>query len=63
MMDEELMPMFTEPISDETAYALSEMLSWISMTFDNTHFGQIHRYHEEMDEFNNGNQGYCPESQ
>jgi len=61
MIDEELISIFTEPISDETAYALSDILSWVSMTFDNTHFGQIHRYHEEMNELN-GNQGYCPES-
>lgn len=62
MMDENLMPVFTEPISDETAHALSEILSWLSITFDTTYYGQIHRYHEKMNELNNGNQGYCPES-
>jgi len=40
MMDEENMPMFTEPISDEAAHALSEMLSWLSITFDNTYYGR-----------------------
>jgi len=50
MMDEENMPMFTEPISDETAHALSEILSWLSITFDNTYYAQIRRHHEAMDE-------------
>ncbi len=50
MMDEENMPMFTEPISDETAHALSEVLSWLSITFDNTYYGQIHRHYEAMNE-------------
>jgi len=45
MMDEELMPVFTDPISDETAHALSEILSWLSITFDNTYYGQIRRHH------------------
>jgi len=61
MMDEEHIPMFTEPISDETAHALSEILMWASITFDTTYYGQIHRYYEEMNE-RKGNQGYCPES-
>jgi len=54
MMDEENMPMFTEPISDETAHALSEILSWLSITFDNTYYGQIHRHHETMNEQSTG---------
>jgi hypothetical protein len=49
-MDEENMPMFTEPISDETAHALSEILSWLSITFDNTYYGQIHRHHETINQ-------------
>ena len=62
MIDEELMPVFTEPISDETAHALSEVLSWLSITFDNTYYAQIRRHYDEMNERNNGNQGYYPES-
>ena len=62
MIDEELMPVFTEPISDETAHALSEMLSWLSITFDNTYYDQIRRRHDEMNERNNGNPGFQPES-
>jgi len=50
MMDEETMPMFTEPITDETAHALSEILSWLSITFDNTYYEQIHRHHEAINE-------------
>ncbi len=50
MMDEENMPMFTEPISDETAHALSEILSWLSITFDNAYYAQIRRYHDAMNE-------------
>jgi len=48
MMDEKYMPMFTQPISDETAHALSEMLSWLSITFDNTYYAQIRRHHDEL---------------
>jgi len=55
MMDEELMPMFTEPISDETAHALSEVLSWLSITFDNTYYAQIRRHHDEVHEHNSHN--------
>ena len=62
MMDENLMPVFTQPISDETAHALSEILSWLSITFDTTYYAQIRRHHDEMNERNNGNQGYYPES-
>ena len=62
MIDEELMPVFTEPISDETAHALSEILGWLSITFDNTNYGQIRRHHNEMNEGNNGNLGFYPES-
>ena len=61
MIDEELMPVFTQPISDETAHALSEMLSWLSITFDNTYYDQIRRRHDEMNECNNGNPGFQPE--
>jgi len=53
MMDEDSMPMFTEPISDETAHALSEILSWLSITFDNTHYGQISRHYETMHQTTN----------
>jgi len=62
MIDEELMPVFTEPISDETAHALSEILSWLSITFDNTYYDQIRCRHDEMNERNNGNPGFQPES-
>jgi len=50
MMDEDLMPLFTEPISDETAHALSEMLSWLSITFDNAYYAQICRHHKTINE-------------
>jgi len=62
MMDEENMPMFTEPISDETAHALSEILSWLSITFDNTYYAQIRRHHEAMNERTGGKPSYLPES-
>ncbi len=45
MMDDS-MPLLTEPISDETAHALSEILSWVSITFDNTYYAQIRRHLE-----------------
>jgi len=54
MIDEELIPVFTEPTSDETAHALSEILSWLSITFDNTYYSQIRRHHNEMNEHNSG---------
>jgi len=62
MMDENLMPVFTEPISDETAHALSEILSCLSITFDNTYYGQIRHHHDEMNERNSSNQIAHPES-
>jgi len=55
MINEELMPVFTEPISDETAHALSEILSWLSITFDNTYYGQIRRHYDEINGHNSGN--------
>jgi len=55
MIDEELMPVFTKPISDETAHALSEVLSWLSITFDNTYYDQIRRHHDEMNEHSSSN--------
>ena len=61
MIDEKPMPVFTEPVSDETAHALSEVLSWLSITFDNTYYSQIRRHHDAIHARNNGNQGYCPE--
>jgi len=62
MIDEDLMPVFTEPISDETAHALSEILSWLSITFDNAYYGQIRRYHEAMNERTDGKLRCPPES-
>jgi len=57
MMDEDSMPLFTEPISDETAHALSEILSWLSITFDNTYYAQICRHHSERSRHRPG----CPD--
>jgi hypothetical protein len=62
MMDEELMPVLTEPVSDETAHALSEILSWLSITFDNTYYAQICRHHVEMNAHKSAKPGYPPES-
>jgi len=55
MIDEELMPVFTETISDETAHALSEVLSWLTITFDNTYYAQIRHHHDEMNKHNSRN--------
>jgi len=55
MIDDELMPVFTEPISDETAHALSEVLSWLSINFDNTYYAQIRRHHDAIHAHNCAN--------
>jgi hypothetical protein len=62
MMDENSMPMFTEPISDEAAHALSEILSWLSITFDNTYYGQIRRHHDEINDHRDCKPGLPPAS-
>jgi len=62
MMDEDSMSLFTEPISDETAHALSEILSWLLITFDNTYYGQIRRRQDALNEQRECNPDCPPES-
>ncbi len=61
MMSEDFMPMFTEPISDETAHALSEILSWLSISFDNAYYAQIRRHYEAINELSDGHPNHPPE--
>ncbi len=62
MMDEQDMPMFTEPISDETAHALSEMLSWLSISFDNAYYSQIRRHYDDQNNHRCNNPNCPPKS-
>ncbi len=48
-MNQERNP-FTEPISDETACALSEALHWLALACETQYFGQIRRYRATLDE-------------
>jgi hypothetical protein len=47
--------LFTEPISDETAYAMADMLNRMSTAFENAYYAQIRRYLETLSENRNSN--------
>jgi len=43
-------PLFTEPLSDEAAYAMADALNWLSTAYENTYYAQIRRHLETMNE-------------
>ncbi len=48
-MNQERIP-FTEPISDESAFALSEALHWLALACETQYFAQIRRHMATLDE-------------
>ena len=48
-MNDEITP-FSELISDEAAFALSEALHWLALVCDEKYFGQIRRHMATLDE-------------
>lgn len=48
-MNDEMTP-FAEPISDETAFALSEALHWLALACEAKYVGQIRRHMATLDE-------------
>ncbi len=48
-MNEKRIP-FTEPISDESAFALSEALHWLALACETQYFAQIRRHRATLNE-------------
>ena len=48
-MNDEMTP-FAEPISDETAFALSEALHWLALVCEAKYVGQIRHHMATLDE-------------